>query len=107
MLFSPCLVAVSGKARQGKAGGGAAHAASCAAEFQNEKPAAHINAGVGWPTHVLFCCRYGSVKKMLRAACDASGAQMVTTTVSFPIRCDCCDLQLPQSLVHSVFHVCL
>jgi hypothetical protein len=34
----------------------------------------------------VVCRRYGSVKKMLRAACDASGAQMVTATVTFPVR---------------------
>lgn len=28
----------------------------------------------------------GSFKKMLRAACDASGAAMVTAEVKFPIR---------------------
>jgi hypothetical protein len=51
-----------------------------------------------WPV-VGGCvaCRYGSVKKMLRAACDSSGAQLVTAEVSFPIRwagatvhCACC-----------------
>jgi hypothetical protein len=36
---------------------------------------------------VVWCAvRYGSVKKMLRAACDASGATMVTAEMHFPIR---------------------
>lgn len=31
-------------------------------------------------------CRYGSVKKMLQAACDASGADMVVAQVQLPVR---------------------
>jgi hypothetical protein len=41
-------------------------------------------------TCACACCpavRYGSVKKMLRAACDASGAAMVTAEVTLPVRC--------------------
>jgi hypothetical protein len=80
-------------------GGAAGHLAHCVAA--NGLPCV-VQYGGAWHAVCGNCCcttectvhcpvvwcavRYGSVKKMLRAACDASGATMVMAKMHFPIR---------------------